>query len=37
MLELTAKEIPAIRIASGNVSDGISQPGGPHNHAKLDT
>jgi hypothetical protein len=37
MLELTANENPAVRVSSGNVSDGMSHPRGPHDHAKLDT
>ncbi|BAT00550.1 Os07g0206650, partial [Oryza sativa Japonica Group] len=37
MLELTAKENPVVLVARGNVSDGISHPRGPHDHAKLET
>jgi hypothetical protein len=35
--DLTASENPAVRVSSGNVSDGMSQPSGPHDQAKIDT
>jgi hypothetical protein len=37
MLELTAKENPAVLVSSGNVSDRITHSSGPHDRAKLAT
>lgn len=34
MFELTAKANPAVLVSIGNVSLGINQPRGPHDHAK---
>lgn len=37
MLELTAKEYPAVLVSRGKVSLGINQPRGPHDHANPPT